>query len=162
MTTPATPATPAPKVSEFKKIEGFFAHIFSWFKNDAANFEMAAATTISVSTPLLNELIVLTAGAPEAAVVSSIVNKVTAALNNTAAMLKGAEAGSVTHSVAGYLNEVVADLPTLLQDAQVKNSAHLAEIEGTVTTVVGEVQAILTALPADYSTPVVGAKATAA
>jgi hypothetical protein len=147
-------STPA-KVSEWSKVKGFFAHMFSFFKNDAANFETSAATTISLAAPLLGELVTLTAGTKEAGVVSSVVAKVTTALNNTAALLKGAQAGSADHSVAGYLNDVVTDLPTLLEDVNVKNSEHLAEIEGTVTTVVGEVKAILAALPEDHPAPVV-------
>lgn len=162
MTDTATPATPAPKKSEWSKIGGFFKHMFSWFENDAAKFETTAATAISVATPLLHELIVLTAGEPAAAKVSAIVAKVTTDLNNTAAMLKGAEAGTADHTVSGILTGVLADLPTLLEDADVKNSKHLAEIEGTVTTVVGEVQAILAAVPEGHSVPVVGAAKTAA
>jgi hypothetical protein len=163
MTTPASPATPAtPKVSEWSKVKGFFGHMFSWFKNDAANFESSAATTINLVKPLLNELLVLTAGSKEAGAVSAIVTKVGTALSNTSAMLSGAEAGSADHSVAGYLNDVVTDLPTLLTDADVKNSTHLAEIEGTVTTVVGEVQAILAAIPEGHTVPVVGAAPVAA
>lgn len=147
------------KVSEWSKVKGFFAHMFSFFKNDAANFETSAATTISLATPLLTELVTLTAGGKEAGIVSSVVSKVTTALNNTAALLKGAEAGSANHSVGGYLDDVVTALPTLLEDANVKNSAHLAEIEGTVTTVVDEVKAIVAALPAGYASPVAGAAA---
>jgi hypothetical protein len=157
MSTTATPATPAPKVSEWTKVKGFFAHMFSFFKNDSANFAKSAATAISIATPLLSELVALTAGTKEAAVVSSFASTATNKLNNVAALLNGAEAGSADHSVAGYLNDVVTDLPALLQDADVKNSTHLAEIEGMVTTVVGEVQAILAAVPADHSVPVVGA-----
>ena len=156
-TTPATPANPTPKKSAWKKIEGFFAHVFSWFENDAAHFEQSAATAISVCAPLLNELLVLTAGSKEAAVVSAAVHKGITVLNDTAAMLSGGEAGSADHTVAGLLTGFVNDLPTLLQDANVKNSAHLAEIEGTVTTVVGEVQAILAAIPAGHIVPVIGA-----
>jgi hypothetical protein len=146
-----------PKESFAKKTKIFFEHIFSFFDNHAKAFETSAATTIALVSPLLNTLVTLTAGAKEAAVVSSVVGKVTTALNNTAALLSGAEAGDATHSVTGFLTSVQEDLPTLLADADVKNSTHVAQITGVVNTVLGEVQAILAAVPADHSVPVVGA-----
>ena len=153
MSTSTTPATP--KKSTWKKIEGFFSHIFSWFENDAAHFETSAATAISVAAPLVEELITLTAGTAAAAKVQAVVHQVVTDLNSTAAMLKGAEAAG-GHTVSGLLGDVVKNLPALLADADVKNSAHAAQIEGVVNTVVGEVQAILAAIPAGYTTPVVG------
>jgi hypothetical protein len=165
-TTPATPAnptppaTPAPKKSSWSKIKGFFSHVFSFFENDAAKFETSAATTISVALPLLNEMITLTAGSAIATKVSNVGHQVITDLQNTAAILNGAEAGSADHSVSGFLQDAVQALPTLLADADVKNSEHASTIEGVVTTVVGELQAILSALPANYTTPVVGAPAT--
>lgn len=159
MTTPATPATPpAAKVSGWAKIKGFFAHVFSFFENDAAHWETAAATAISVATPLLNELLTLTAGSPIASKVAAVVHQVITDLNNTAALLNGAQAGDAAHSVSAFLGDVVSALPTLLADADVKNSAHLAQIEGVANTIIGEVQAILAALPAGYTSAVAGAK----
>lgn len=180
MTTPATPATPetpatetptsvwpqaqaevAPPPVKQSRLKTFFEHVWSFFENDADKLETSAAVAISVATPLLSELISLTAGEPIAAKVSAVATQAVNDLNNTAAMLKGAEAGSADHSVSGLLNDVVTDLPALLQDADIKNSTKSTQITGIVKTVVGEVQAILAALPADHSVPVVGAPKTA-
>ena len=106
--------------------------------------------------PLLNSLTALAAGEPFAAKVSGVVSQVSTALSNTSALLSGAEAGDATHSVAGFLGEVQTALPTLLADADVKNSTKLAQIEGIVNTVLGEVGAIAAAIPAGHSVPVVG------
>ena len=103
-------------------------------------------------------MITLTAGSPIAAKVSGVVHQVITDLTNTAALLNGAQAGDATHSVSAFLGDVVSALPTLLADADVKNSTHLATIEGTVKMVIGEVQAILAALPAGYTSAVAGAK----
>jgi len=183
MTTPATPPTPEapetntsssvwpqpaaevapppPPPAKPSRLKTFFEHVWSFFENDADKLETSAAVAISVATPLLSELISLTAGEPIAAKVSAVATQAVNDLNNTAAMLKGAEAGSADHSVSGLLNDVVTDLPALLQDADIKNSTKSTQITGIVKTVVGEVQAILAALPEDHSVPVMGAPKTA-
>ena len=165
MTTPATPATPAPKESLGTKVKTFFEHIGEFLKDhlgSAASFEQTAATTLSVTTPLLNSLLTLVAGEPFEAKVAGVVAQVQTSLNNTAALLTGAEAGDATHSVAGFLGEVQTALPTLLQDADIKNSTKLAQIEGIVNTVLGEVGAIAAAIPEGHTVPVAGAASVAA
>lgn len=160
MTTPATPATPAPKESVAKKVLTFFEHIGDFLKDhlgSAASFEQTAATTLTVVAPLLNSLLALTAGEKYATKVSAVVAQVQTSLSNTAALLNGAEAGDATHSVAGFLTEAQTALPTLLADADVKNSTKVAQIEGIVNTVLGEIGAIAAAIPEGHTVPVVGA-----
>jgi hypothetical protein len=135
-------------MSVLSKIGGFFKHIFGFFENDAAALGHSAATTIALISPLLNSLVTLTAGSTIAAKVAAVVSQVTSDLNNVTALLSGAEATNPTHSVAGYLQSIQAALPTLLADADVKNSDHAAAIATVVDTVLGEVGAILAVVPA--------------
>jgi hypothetical protein len=165
MTTPATPATPAPKESLGTKVKTFFEHIGEFLKDhlgSAASFEQTAATTLTVVSPLLDSIVAEAAGEPFEAKVAAVIAKVQTSLNNAAAILKGAQVGDATHSLAGFLSEVQTDLPTLLEDAQIKNSAKLAKIEGFANTVLGEVGAIAAAIPEGHTVPVVGAAPVAA
>lgn len=156
-TPPETPATPDPTATIGKeaKIKSFFEHIGEWFKDhlgSAASFEKTAATAIMVAEPLLNTLLTLTAGEPIAAKVQGVVNQVTNDLNNTSAILNGASAtGGMT--VTSLLNSVKTNLGTLLADADVKNSTKAEQITGVVNTLVGEVEAILSAVPAAPAAP---------
>lgn len=145
------------KESFAQKAKTFFQHVWLFFDNHAKAFETSAATTIALISPLLNTLVSLTAGDKAGAKVASVVSQVTTDLNNTAALLSGAEAGDATHSVAGLLKSVQTALPTLLADADVKNSEHAAQITGVVNTVLGEVEAIAAAVPEDHSVLVAGA-----
>jgi hypothetical protein len=156
MSTSSTPATPAPKKSVLSKIGGFFKHMFSFFDSDAASFEHTASTTIALISPLVNTLVALTADSSIASKVAGVVGQVVTDLNNTAAMLTGGEAGSAEHTILGFLQGVQTNLGTLLADADVKNSAKAAEITGVVNTVLGEVEAIVQAIPTGHSVPVVG------
>lgn len=168
MTTPATPATPVtpPKESEGAKIKTFFEHIGDFLKEhlgSAASFEQTAATALSVVKPLLNSLLELVAGDAVEAKVSNAVGQAITDLNNTQALLNGAEAGAADHSLTGFLGSIQTNLSTLLADSDIKNSAKAAQITAIVSTVIGEVEAVSAAVPADHSVPLVGApKPTAA
>jgi hypothetical protein len=151
MTSSVTPPIlEQPKESIAKKIVTFFEHIGDFLKEhlgSAASFEQTAATALTIVKPLLNSLLALTAGEPFAAKVSSVVSQVSTALSNTAALLNGAETGGATDSISGFLSEIQTALPTLLQDADIKNSAKLTQIEAIVNTVLGEIGAISAAIP---------------
>ena len=84
-------AQPPAKESFAQKTKIFFEHVWSFFNHDAKAFETSAATTISLISPLLNTLVTLTAGSTIASKVSGVISQVTTDLNNTAAMLSGAE-----------------------------------------------------------------------
>jgi hypothetical protein len=138
------------------KVKTFFDHIGEWFQDhlgNAATFEKTAATAISVAEPLLDTLLALAVGEPFAAKVQAIANQVVNDLNNTSAILKGAEAtGGMT--VTSLLTSVQTNLGTLLADADIKSSAKSAEITDVVNTLSGEVEAILTAASATPPAPV--------
>lgn len=127
-------------------VKTFFEHIGEWLHEhlgSAASFEHTAATAINVAKPLLNSLLVLTAGEPIAAKVAGVVNQVSTDLENTSAILNGAAAGGLT--LTSILTGVQTNLGTLLADADVKNSTKVAQIEGVANMIIGEVQAILAA-----------------
>jgi hypothetical protein len=164
MTTPATPATPpvpsAPP-AEQSKVKTFFEHIGEWLEDhlgEASSFEHTAATALGVTAPLLEQLVGEVAGEAVEAKVQSVVTIVQNDLNNTSALLNGAEAGDATHSVAGFLTDAQNALGTLLADADVKNSAKVAKITAIANTVLGEFKAIAAAIPKNFTSPVVGAK----
>jgi hypothetical protein len=140
-------------------VKTFFEHVGEWFKEhlgSAATFEKTAATAISIAEPLLDTLLTLTAGEPFAVMVCGVVTQVKNDLNNTSAILNGAEAtGGMT--VTSLLTSVQTNLGTLLADADIKNSTKAADITGAVNTLIGEVEAILAAAPA----PAAAATATA-
>ena len=153
------PAAAPPAVKKESKIKTFFEHLGEFLKDHlgpTASFEHTASVALAVVGPLLNTLITLTAGEKYATKVSGVVAQVQTSLSNTSALLAGAEAGDATHSVAGFLAEINTALPTLLEDADIKNSAKLAEIEAIVNTITGETSAIAAAIPATHSVPVVG------
>lgn len=149
-TTPSVvsmPMSTEPKVSEGTKIKSFFEHVGEWLKvhlGTTASFEHTAATALKIAEPLINTLLALTAGEPIAAKVSAVANQVINDLNTTSAILNGAAAtGGIT--VTSLLTGVQSNLSTLLADADVKNSAKSAEITGIVNSLLGEVEAILSA-----------------
>lgn len=126
----------------------FFSKIEAWFKElgHAQTWEQTAATTIKVAAPLLNTLITLTAGDPAAAKVSGVVTQVLQDLGAASAVLSDAQsAGGV--SVTSFLTSVQTNLASLLADADVKNSTKATQVTGVVNTVLGEVEAIISAMP---------------
>ena len=139
-----TPSQPAVETAKPSKIKTFFEHVGEWFKEhlgSAASFEKTASTAIGVAEPLLDTLLALAVGEPIAAKVTAIVNQVKNDLNNTSALLAGAEAtGGVT--LTSLLGSVQTNLGTLLTDADIKSSTKAAQIADVANTLIGEVQAI--------------------
>jgi hypothetical protein len=129
------------------KVKTFFEHIGEWLKanlGSAASDEHTAATTISMVSPLLVQLVSMVAGSAVAAKVQAVVTQITNDLNNTSALLLGASQGDQT--AIDYLNDAKGALSTLLADADVKNAARATEIQQIGTTVINEIEAIVTAL----------------
>jgi hypothetical protein len=158
--TDATPATPAKKTS---KIKSFFEHIEEWFSNAGKtdNWEHKAALAIAVIRPLLVEVVTLAAGTTVAAKVSGVATQVGTDLNDAEAILTGAETtGNIT--LTGLLTSLQTNLSKLVEDADIKNSEKATEITSAASMILGEVQAIAEAVPADHSTPLTGAAPVAA
>jgi hypothetical protein len=130
-------------------VKTFFEKIGEWFKEIAHNttWEQTALTTLKVVAPLLDTLVTLTAGEAAGAVVANAVNQLQSDIAGAAALLSGADAGG-TVTVTSLLNSVKTNLGTLLADADVKNSTKITQITSVANTVIGEVEAILSAVPA--------------
>src|ERR1700677_1165321 len=126
----------------------FFKKLEDWFKElgHAQTWEKTAVTSIKVVAPLLNTLLVLTAGEPIAAKVSDGVNQVLSDLGAASVVLSDAQTANGV-SVTSFLDSVKINLQTLLADADVKNSTKAEQVTGVLNTVIGEVEAILSAAP---------------
>jgi hypothetical protein len=154
--TPATSAAAAPLAKE-SKLKSFFDHIGEWFEGmgKSGNWEHKAALAVAVVRPLVIELVTLAAGTKAADKVSGVATQVGTDLNDAEAILTGAETtGKIT--LSGALTSIQVNLGKLLTDADIKNSEKASEITQAATTILGEVQAIAEAVPADHSTPVTG------
>ena len=72
---------------------------------------------------------------------TAVVNQVRTDLNNTSALLSGAEAtGGVT--LTSLLGSIQSNLGTLITDSDIKNSTKASQIADVANTLIGEVQAI--------------------
>jgi hypothetical protein len=137
------------------KLKTFFEKIGEWLKEigHSATLEKTALTTLKVAAPLLDTLVGLVAGEPAEALVSKKVDQAQTDIAGAAALLSGASAGGAV-TVTSFLGSVKTNLASLLADADVKNSTKATQIESTVNTVIGEVEAIQAAIepPAASST----------
>jgi len=135
-------------------IKTFFEKIFDFLKAEApkaATWEKAAATALNVASPLLDELVGLTAGEAAETVVSNIVAQVKKDMAGASAVLAGS--GGTTATLNSFLSSIQTNMGTLLTDADVKNATKFTEIESTANTVIGEIEAVVSSMPADYTPP---------
>jgi hypothetical protein len=141
-------------------VKTFFEKIGDWFKEigHVSTWEQTALTTLKIAAPLLNTLITLTAGEPIAAKVAGIVNQVISDLGATSALLTGSQGASGV-TVTSFLESVKSNLGALLADADIKNSTKAEQITGVVNTVIGEIEAISSAMPKSGGPPVAPAAA---
>jgi hypothetical protein len=139
-----TPATPAPaKKSFFSKLESFFKKVFG-----SSTWERTAETAITITAPLLETLVALTAGEPAAAALTGVIKQAENDLAGTAVLLQQAQLGDGTAKTqaTNMIAAVDTNLQTLLTDAQIKDPATLEKVTAVVNTVSGELQAILAAV----------------
>lgn len=116
----------------------------------STTWEKTASSVLTYVGPLLGTLVALTAGAPAGGLVTAAVAKAQSALATVAAVVSGATSTPPANELAAAtnaLNSVKTNLAALLTAADVKNSAHATEITATVTTVIGEVEAMLENIP---------------
>lgn len=126
--------------SWFEKVKAEFLKLFG----KEQEWDKAASTAIAIAAPLVETVL----GLVEPAVVPEvqvIVSRVQTYLAGASALVAEAQA---TPTLTGFLNAVESDMTSLLSLAGVKNSASASKISAIVTTIVGEVKAILSALPA--------------
>ena len=133
-------------MSFFKGIENFFKKVFG-----STNWEKTASTTLALVGPLTEEIVALSAGEPAAAEVQSIITEVQSDLALVSGVVSGATSATASPSListaVNSLNSVKANLSGLLAAGHVKDPATCAKVTGLVNTIVGEVEAILSAMP---------------
>ena len=105
--------------------------------------EKAAATTLAVASPLVGTIVALTAGEAAAAEVETVITAVQTEMANVQTTI--ASAGSAP-TVTTALNAIVSNLKSLLTGAFIKSPTTLTKVTTVVTTVVGEVEAIISDL----------------
>jgi hypothetical protein len=131
----------------------FFSHIKNFFTKyfGSATWERTASATIGVIAPLLETAITLAAGSAAGAIVTNVIQQVQNDLAGVSALIASAQAGQGTSTTKQQIQNVIiainANLATLLADADVKNSAKIADITSIVKLVSGELSAILSELP---------------
>lgn len=133
-------------VSFFDKVGGWMKRLF----RAAPKAEQAALATITYVAPIVEGILDLV-DPPAAAIVTPIITIVQRDLSTVAATIQDGmpvAGSSAAQAVQGALNAIKANLSGLLQVAEVKNSVKIAEITAGVTTVTGEVDAMLQSLPA--------------
>lgn len=128
-------------MSWFTKVENAFKDLFK-----STTWEQTAETTISVAAPMVETIVALAAGGPAEAAVASVVRQVQNGLAGAKAVLGSVSGTTAKAQVSSLITAVNANLATLLQDADIKNSTHAAEITAAVNGLSGELQAIIAAV----------------
>jgi Flp pilus assembly protein TadB len=130
-------------------------HIEAWFKKlfGSTKWEKTASSVLTYIAPLLETIVALVAGQPVEAAVAAIVAEIQGDLAAASALIANANVLGVS-PVAGainLLNSVKANLAELLAAAQVKDTAVQQKITAIANSIIGEVEAILAAIPASSS-----------
>jgi hypothetical protein len=123
----------------YEDIKAFFLKVSA----DEPQIEKAVATTLAVAAPLVGTIVTLAAGEPAAAAVATVIADVQTELANVQTTITSA--GSAP-TVTAALNAIVANLKSLLTGALIKNPTTLSKVSTVATTVIGEVEAIISDL----------------
>jgi hypothetical protein len=128
-------STGAGQLSFFARVKAELKRLFV----HAPSWEASAAATLTYLAPMVETVVTLTDPAV-APMVSAIIQRVQSAMAAAAVVMKDA---GPTPTLVTYLNAVNSDLAQVMSAAQVKDSATRAKITALVSTVTGEVNAIL-------------------
>ncbi len=123
----------------YEDLKAFFLKVDA----DEPKIEKAAATTLAVAAPLVGTIVGLAAGEPAAAEIETIITDVQTEMANVQTTITAA--GSAP-TVTTALNAIVANLKSLLTGALIKNPTTLGKVSTVATTVIGEVEAIISDL----------------
>lgn len=135
-----------PKLSFFTRMKLDFEKLWKHIPQD----EATALTTVNYLAPLVLTVIAC-ADAPLLPVIAPIITEVQQALTAVAVVLR---AGGPQTTVASFLDSIKANLASLLQAGEVKNSASAAKITGIVTEVITEVESLIAVFtPAPVTLP---------
>lgn len=132
--------------TDFEKIEAIF---IAFFKKEPT-WAQVAETDIAYAAPLVNTIITLVAGPAVDADVQAVITDIQ---NDLVLATKFIQAEDASSNLTDVLNNLVANLQGLLTLAGVKSSSSINEITAYVTGIVGEINAILNALPKNAVAP---------
>lgn len=140
-------------MSLWTKIEAAFKKIFG-----STKWEQTAEAVLSVVGPLLTTILTLTAGAPAAAAASGIIAKVQTAIAAAQKVSTDVQNGLVSSAngaaqVSSLIQTVQADLPTILEAAQIKDPTTLAKVTGIVDSITESLAGLLAAVGESAQTP---------
>jgi hypothetical protein len=132
---------------------GFFHAIAAFFEKlgHSNSWEKSVSTTIAIAAPLTEDIVALTAGEADAAKVQSAIVEVQNDLALVKGVVDGAQAGTAPASLiataTASLESVKTNLGALLTAGHIKDPATLEKVTLTVNTIIGEVVAMLGAVP---------------
>jgi hypothetical protein len=126
--------------SDFKKIENLFVLFFK----KVPSFLQVAETDLAFVAPVINTIVTLLEGPTVDAEVAQVIATVQ---NDLVLATKFVQAADTSANLSDVLNSIIANLQGLLTLAGVKNSTSVSQVTAYVTGIVGEIQAILAALP---------------
>lgn len=132
-------------MSFFGGIENFFKKLFG-----STNWEKTASTTLALIAPLTEEIVAEAAGEPAEAEVQSIVTQAQSDLALVSGIVsdaKGVASPTLVQTAVDTLESVKSNLSGLLTAGHIKDPAKLSKISGITKTIIGEVEAILGAIP---------------
>ena len=127
--------------SDFSKIE----HIFTTFFKKAPSWAAVAETDLAFIAPIINSLVVLNGGASVEPDVNAVLVKIQ---KDLVLATKFVQAEDSSANLTDVLSNISSNLSGLLTIAAVKNSSKITEITAYVNGVIGEINAIIAALPA--------------
>lgn len=131
-------------MSFFSGIEKFFKKVFG-----STTWEKTASTTLALIGPLTEEIVTIAAGEAAGVEVTSIVREVQSDLALVAGVVSGGSPASpsLLNAASSSLQSVKSNLSGLLAAGHIKDPAKLQQVTGIVNTIIGEVSAILSAMP---------------
>lgn len=123
----------------FKKLHDLFEKLFG----SEAAIAKVISVTLGVVTPLVETIVTLTDGEPAAAAIAAVVQTVQADLATVTATVAAA---GPTPTLESDLNAIITNLKALETGAGIKDSATQKSVSTAVTTIVAELQAIISVL----------------
>jgi hypothetical protein len=132
----------------------FFTKVANWFKTHVLNvtWEHSAIVALNVAAPFIEDLVAMYGSEGQAADATAVLNEIKTSLGTATLVLTqiqaGTASGSALDQLKGTLSVVTTALPALLAAGHIKDADLVAKITNTTNLVVGEVNAVISAIPA--------------
>lgn len=130
------------------KVEHSFKNLF----NKVPSWSQTASATLKLIAPLTGTIVGLAAGDEGSSQAAKIISEVESDLAVASSLLAESHDGAAAPAgLANALNAAKSNLQSLLAAGHIKNPATVRKIETLINTIVGEVEAIQSILPANAS-----------